>query len=125
MEKNAFNYAGIRAQVFRLPVDCSNQFKIIYSRKAEPLGDIRRSFCEEGDVGRLYSSVVRAFDRQSKDLGSNPSAIESVFFHRKISNSLKFVLLNTCRIVRSFLARKKNGGSKFQSLNLKDHLFPL
>ena len=34
----------------------------------------------EEDVGRLCSSVVRAVDRQSKDLGSNPNAVESVFF---------------------------------------------
>ena len=34
---------------------------------------------EKGDVGRLYSSVVRQVDRQSKDVCSNPSAVESVF----------------------------------------------
>ena len=35
-------------------------------------------------VGRLCISVVRAFDRQSKDLmGSNPSAVESVIFPKK------------------------------------------
>ena len=40
-------------------------------------------------AGRLCSSVVRAVDRQSKDLGSNPSAVESVFFSTEIfSNSL-------------------------------------
>ena len=65
--------------------------KIIYNRKAEPLGDIRRSSCRGGDVGRLCSLVVRAVDRQSKDLGSNPNAVESVFFLiEKFSNSLIF-----------------------------------
>ena len=43
-------------------------------------GDIRKSSCGEGDIGRLCSSAVRAVDRQLKDLGSNPSAVESVFF---------------------------------------------
>ena len=43
----------------------------------------------EGDVGRLCSSVVRAVDRQSNDLGSNPSAVESVIFStERFSNSL-------------------------------------
>ena len=46
----------------------------MYSREAEPLRDMRRSSCVEGDVGRLCSSMVGAVDRQSKDLGSNPSA---------------------------------------------------
>ena len=55
----------------------------------DPLGDIRRSSCGEGDVGRLCSSVVRAVDRQSKDLGSNPIGVESVFFStERFSNSL-------------------------------------
>ena len=63
--------------------------KSFYSRKAVPLGNIRRSPCGEGDVGRLCSSVERAVDRQSKDLGSNPSAVESVFFPtERFSNSL-------------------------------------
>ena len=68
--------------------------KSIYSRKTEPLGDIRRSSCGELDVGNLCSSVVRAVDRQSKDLGSNPSAVETVFFStERFSNSLKFLEL--------------------------------
>ena len=55
----------------------------IITRKAEPLGDIRGSSCREEDVGRLCTSVVRAVDRQLKDLGSSPSAVESVFFSQK------------------------------------------
>ena len=34
-------------------------------------------------MGRLCSSVVRAVDRQSNDLGSNPRAVRSVFFSQK------------------------------------------
>ena len=60
----------------------------IYSRKAEPLGDIRSSSCGEGDVRRLCSSVIRAVDLQWKDLGSNPSAVESDFSStERLSNS--------------------------------------
>ena len=45
------------------------------------------------DVGRLCSTVVRAADRQSKVLGSNPSAVESVFFStERFLNSLKTCL---------------------------------
>ena len=41
------------------------------------------------NVGCLCSSVVRAVDRQSKDLGSNPSAVESIYFStERFSNSL-------------------------------------
>ena len=36
------------------------------------------------------SSVVRAVDRQSEDLGSNPSAAESVFFPQKDIEFFKF-----------------------------------
>ena len=62
---------------------------------AEPLGDIRRSSCGEGDVERLCSSVVRAIDQQSKDLGSNPSAVESVIFStERFSNPLNIVHIN-------------------------------
>ena len=35
-------------------------------------------------------SVVRAVDRQSKGLGSNPSAVESVFFSQKDFKFFKF-----------------------------------
>ena len=70
----------------------TNSFEIIYSRKAEPLGDIRKSSCGEGEVGRLCSSVVRAVDRQSKDLGSNPNAVESVFFSTERFQILKLKL---------------------------------
>ena len=60
----------------------------------ESLGDIRKFSCGKGDVGRLCSSVVRAVDRQSKDLGSIPSAVERVFFfQRKILKFFKFVIL--------------------------------
>ena len=50
---------------------------------------MRRSYCGE-DVGRLCCSVVRAVDRQSKDPGSNPSAVESVFFPQKDFKFFKF-----------------------------------
>ena len=46
-------------------------------------GDIRRSSFGERDVGRLCSSVVRAVDRQSKDLGSNPIVVKASFFLQK------------------------------------------
>ena len=35
------------------------------------------------------AQLLRAVDRQSRDFGLNPSAVKSVFFYRKISNSLK------------------------------------
>ena len=49
--------------------------------------------------GKRYTSswnacvdqLFRAVDRQSKDLGSNPSAVESVFFHRKIFKFFKYL----------------------------------
>ena len=93
--------------------------KSIYIRKTEPLGDIRRSSCGELDVGRLCGSVVRAVDRQSKDLGSNPSAVESVFFfHRKISNSSN-ILINYNRkfISLTFYTRTMN----FNELNISNY----
>ena len=68
----------------------TNEIEIIYSRKAEPLDDVRRSSCGEGDVGHLCSSVFKTVDRQSKDLGSNPSAVESVFFSQKDFEFFKF-----------------------------------
>ena len=67
------------------------------NRKDEPIGDIKRSSCGEGDVGRLCSLVVRAVDRQSKDLGSDPSSVKSVFFPHKDFKFFKFnylLLLN-------------------------------
>ena len=48
--------------------------------RPETLDDIRRYSCGEGDVGRLCISVIRAVDRESKDLGSNPSAVKSVLY---------------------------------------------
>ena len=76
-------------------------YNINYSRKAEPLGDIRRSLCEELDAGRLCNSVVRAADRESEDLGSNPSTVESVFFStERFSNSL---------ILLIFIKKKNKG----------------
>ena len=63
-------------------------------QKEEPLGDIRTSSCGEGNVGRLCSTVARAVDRLSKDLGSNPSGVESVFFStERFSNSLNIAIL--------------------------------
>ena len=44
----------------------------------------------EGDVGCLCSSVVRAVDRQSKDLGLNLSTVKSVFFTQKDFKFFKF-----------------------------------
>ena len=39
------------------------------------------------------AQLVRAVDRQLKDLGSNPSAVESVFFSTEgFSNSLNYLL---------------------------------
>ena len=49
-----------------------------------PLGDIRRSSCGEEDVRRLRSSVVRAVDRQSKDLGSIPAQSKASCWSPKI-----------------------------------------
>ena len=50
---------------------------------------------EELDVGRLCSSVVRAVDQKSKDLGSSHSAVESVFSStERFSNSLCIYNIN-------------------------------
>ena len=89
--------------------------EIIYSRNAEPPGDIRRSSCGE-DLGRLCSSVVRVVDRQSKDMGSNPSAVESVFFSTKrFSNSLniEFIcIICDIRVWNCLRGHLKSGHSK-------------
>ena len=59
------------------------------------------------DVGRLCSSVVRAVDRQSKDLGSNPSAVESVFFSTEtFSNSLILYFSSNHKTGRSLYGKK-------------------
>ena len=43
----------------------------------------------------LLINFKLAVDRQSKDLGSNPSAVESVIFStERFSNSLKYLLIN-------------------------------
>ena len=44
------------------------------------LGDIKRSSCGEGDVGRPVAQLVRAVNRQSKDPNSNPGTVERVYF---------------------------------------------
>ena len=44
------------------------------------LSDVKKSSCGEGDVGRLYSSEVRAVDWQSKEPGSNPGTVKGVSF---------------------------------------------
>ena len=69
-------------------------FSLLQQRCELHLPDIRRSSCGEGDVGRLCSLVVRAVDLQSKDLGSNPSAVESVFF-----STDRFKLFSGCLVV--------------------------
>ena len=48
-------------------------------------------------------SKIISIDRQSKDLGSNPSAVESVFFStERFSNSLSISKI-ICKIVTDFL----------------------
>ena len=55
---------------------------------------------------KFFSSVVRAVDRQSKDLGSNPNAVKSVFFStERFSNSLN--------ISSKYLIKEKNSQAVF------------
>ena len=62
------------------------------------------------DVGRLCSSVVRAVDRQSKDLGSNPSAVESVIFStERFSNSLN---IESCNLLKSYKNAYRKSSAK-------------
>ena len=61
------------------------------------------------NVGCLCSSVVRAIDRQSKDLGSYPSAVESVFFSTERFQILKFYSnLNLICFYSTNLFKKNN-----------------
>ena len=58
------------------------------------------------DDERLCSSVVRAVERQSKDLGSNPSQVKSVFFStERFSNSLNIIL--NFHLILSFTLTKR------------------
>ena len=59
---------------------------------AVPLDDIWRSSCRKEGVGRLCSSVVKAVDRQPKDVSSNPSAVESVFFSTERFQILEYIV---------------------------------
>ena len=91
-EPMSFDYrsTALTTELHRSSTSASPQENLgSYSRKAEPLGDIGRSSCGEGEVERLCSSTVRAVDWQLEDLGSNPNAVESVFFStERFSNSL-------------------------------------
>ena len=46
---------------------------------------------EKGMFDACVAQLVRPVDRQSKDPGSNPGAVESLFFYRKIFNIWKWL----------------------------------
>ena len=87
---------ALTTELHRHPTSNSPQEDLLISPSV-----IRRSSCGELDVVRLCSSVVRAVDRKSKDLGLNPSAVGSVFFStERFSNSLKIFETEKFRIIQ-------------------------